>query len=85
VTFGGIRLYITLGTQFQNKVRGLGGTFNYQTQDDFLAANNILEMNLVQFADSYKIDHTVGTPAQTDPCDSSVIQISRFLSYIIIY
>lgn len=72
VFFDGIRLYITLDTEYENKVKGLCGTFNYQTQDDFLASNNIIETNLVKFADSYKTDLTVTTPPQNDPCDSTV-------------
>lgn len=73
LVFDGIRLYITLESLYANLVRGLCGTFNFQNQDDFLASNNIIETNLIQFADSFKIDLSTLTPEQSDPCVSVVI------------
>jgi hypothetical protein len=73
IIYDGIRVYVTLDDVFENKVKGLCGTFNYNKNDDFFAANNIVETSLIRFADSYKLDRNTPTPAQNNPCDTIVI------------
>lgn len=48
---------------------GLCGTFNLNSNDDFLAPNNIVETSIVTFSDYYKINVDVATPIQINPCD----------------
>ncbi|CAF1096107.1 unnamed protein product [Rotaria sordida] len=68
IYFDGFRVYITLGPSFINQTRGLCGTFNYITRDDYQTPNGLIETNLIAFADAYKISQTCNTPLQTTSC-----------------
>ena len=68
IYFDGFRVYITLGPAFINQTRGLCGTFNYITRDDYQTPNGLIETNLIGFADAYKISQTCVTPLQTTSC-----------------
>lgn len=62
------RIYIKLQPTFVNRVRGLCGTFNYITNDDFLTPNNVIETNLVTFANAYLTSACSVPDQQTDTC-----------------
>jgi hypothetical protein len=68
IYFDGFRVYITLGSTFVNQTRGLCGTFNYITRDDYQTPNGLIETNLNGFADAYKVSSTCTTPLQTTSC-----------------
>jgi hypothetical protein len=68
IYFDGFRVYITLGPSFVNQTRGLCGTYNYITRDDYQTPNGLIETNLIGFADAYKISSTCTTPSQTTTC-----------------
>ena len=68
IYFDGFRVYLTLQTSFLNQTRGLCGTFNFVTRDDYLTPNGLIETNLIGFADAYKISQTCTTPSQTSSC-----------------
>ncbi len=57
-----------MGSTFVNQTRGLCGTFNYITRDDYQTPNGLIETNLIGFADAYKISQTCTTPLQTTSC-----------------
>lgn len=81
--FDGIRVYITLDEIYEGKVMGLCGTYNFNSQDDFTASNNIIETNIVAFSDSYKVDPTSSTPSQTNPCDMMItVSLKNYLSLL---
>uniref|UniRef100_A0A8C0KYU3 Mucin 6, oligomeric mucus/gel-forming/pseudo n=1 Tax=Canis lupus dingo TaxID=286419 RepID=A0A8C0KYU3_CANLU len=64
--------YITIGPQFRGQTRGLCGTFNGDTTDDFMASTGIVEGTASLFVDSWR---TGNCPAslerETDPCSMS--------------
>ncbi|CAF0885223.1 unnamed protein product [Rotaria sp. Silwood1] len=62
------RIYIKLHPSFFNQVRGLCGTFNYVTKDDFLTPNNVIETNLVTFANAYLASSCSIPDQQIDTC-----------------
>jgi hypothetical protein len=68
IYFDGFRVYINLGPSFVNQTRGLCGTYNFVTRDDYQTPNGLIETNLISFADAYKITPTCNTPLQTAPC-----------------
>lgn len=68
IYFDGFRVYINLQTSFLNRTRGLCGTFNYVTRDDYQTPNGLIETNLIGFADAYKASQTCTTPSQTTSC-----------------
>ncbi len=57
-----------MGPSFVNQTRGLCGTFNYITRDDYQTPNGLIETNLIGFAEAYKISSTCTTPSQTTSC-----------------
>lgn len=57
-----------MGSSFINQTRGLCGTFNYVTRDDYQTPNGLIETNLVGFAQAYTISQTCTTPSQTTSC-----------------
>lgn len=69
IAFDGIRVYITLTEYYINKVIGLCGAYNLNSNDDFLAPNKIIESNVVTFSDYYKLNQNLPTPLQIAPCD----------------
>ncbi|CAF4176668.1 unnamed protein product [Rotaria socialis] len=68
IYFDGFRVYITLESSFINQTRGLCGTFNYITRDDYETPNGLIETNIISFADAYKTSQTCNTPLQTSSC-----------------
>jgi hypothetical protein len=62
------RIYIRLDPSFVNRVRGLCGTFNYITKDDFLTPNNVIETNLVTFANAYLASSCSISDQKPDAC-----------------
>jgi hypothetical protein len=83
IVFDGIRVYITLGGVYLNRIIGLCGAFNLNTHDDFLAPNNIVESNIITFTDYYKVNPNLPTPTQTNPCDQMIsVSVFIFWTYI---
>jgi len=74
INFDGSKLYITLHPLYQNKTRGLCGTYNYNGGDDFTTSDGFIEVDLVSFADSYLSSLNLGcvAPKQTNPCDLDI-------------
>ncbi|CAF0896589.1 unnamed protein product [Rotaria sordida] len=62
------RIYIKLHPSFFNRVRGLCGTFNYVANDDFLTPNDVIETNLVTFANAYLASSCSIPDQQIDTC-----------------
>ncbi|XP_077627639.1 mucin-6-like [Crocuta crocuta] len=66
------QVYVTVGPQFRGQTRGLCGTFNGDTTDDFMASTGIVEGTASLFVDSWR---TGNCPAslerETDPCSMS--------------
>lgn len=54
VLFDGIRIYISLKRNYENKVRGLCGTLTYNSEDDFLTPYGMIEKNTDMFANFYR-------------------------------
>lgn len=70
ILFDGIRVYITVDPLFLNNIRGLCGTYNYKSSDDFMPPNGFIESDIISFVDSYKLDESCETPKQIAPCDT---------------
>ncbi|XP_032270735.1 mucin-6 [Phoca vitulina] len=66
------QVYVTVGPQFRGQTRGLCGTFNGDTTDDFMASTGIVEGTASLFVDSWR---TGNCPAslerEIDPCSMS--------------
>ncbi|XP_045870563.1 mucin-6 [Meles meles] len=64
--------YVTVGPQFRGRTRGLCGTFNGDTTDDFMTSTGIVEGTAPLFVDSWR---TGNCPAslerEIDPCSMS--------------
>ena len=69
VQFDGIRAYIRLDPSYVNNTRGLCGTFDFSSQNDFLTHISIVETDIKTFVDDYKTDATCSTPSQQHPCE----------------
>lgn len=75
-----------MSASFVNQTRGLCGTFNYITRDDYQTPNGLIETNLIGFADAYKISQTCITPVQTTSCSLfPAVRIIKFIKDICIY
>lgn len=82
VYFDGFRVYISLGSSFVNQTRGLCGTYNYITCDDYQTPNGLIQTNLIAFADAYKVSPTCTTPPQSSSCGLfPAVRENPFLSY----
>ncbi len=68
VQFDGIRAYVRLDPSFVNNTRGLCGTYDFNSQNDFLTHIAIVETDIKTFVDDYKTDSTCITPVQQNPC-----------------
>ena len=84
ILFDGLRIYISLDQIFVENTRGLCGTFNYNSKDDFLIPNGFIELDVESFVGSYKLDGSCRTPKQTSPCQV-FIAVSFFLFTLINY
>jgi hypothetical protein len=74
-----------LGPSFVNQTRGLCGTFNYITRDDYLTPNRLIETNLIGFADAYKISSTCTTPSQTTTACNLFPAVNEIKENILFY
>lgn len=72
IQFDGIRVYIRLDPFYVNNTRGLCGTYDFSSQNDFLTHISIVETNIKTFVDDFKTDLTCLTPAQENPCQQYV-------------
>ena len=73
IQFDGVRTYIRLDPSFVNNTRGLCGTYDFNSQNDFLTHISIVETNIKTFVDDYKTDAACPTPSQQHPCQQSVV------------
>ena len=72
VLFDGSKLYITVDPIFQDNTRGLCGTYNFNSADDFTSPQGFIETDILDFTDSYKSDslsQNCQSPYQFDPCE----------------
>jgi von Willebrand factor type D domain len=67
-----MRIYIRLDPSYVNNTRGLCGTYDYNSQNDFLTRISIVETNILTFVDDYRTDSTCVTPSQQHPCQQNV-------------
>jgi hypothetical protein len=72
VLFDGVRVYIKLDPIYIDNTRGLCGTYNFKSSDDFYPPNGFIESDVVSFTDSYKPDITCLTPIQNQPCENFI-------------
>lgn len=72
ILFDGVRIYITLDPMYIDNVRGLCGTFNFKSSDDFLPPSGFIESDVFSFVDSYKTDISCETPKQNQPCENFI-------------
>ncbi|CAF3426792.1 unnamed protein product [Rotaria socialis] len=72
IQFDGIRVYIRLDPIFVNNTRGLCGTYDYNSQNDFLTHISIVETNIKTFVDDYKTDIACVTPSYEHPCQQHI-------------
>lgn len=73
VLYDGIRAYITLDPLFIDNTRGLCGTYNFKSDDDFLPPDGFTETNVTAFADDYATELCGEEPDQTPPCETFII------------
>ena len=69
IVFDSLRVYIKLDPMYIENVRGLCGTFNSKTGDDWMPPNGFPETDVVPFADSYKVNALCETKLQSKPCE----------------
>ncbi|KAI5934970.1 Mucin-6 [Manis javanica] len=66
------QVYITVGPQFRDQTRGLCGTFNGDTTDDFMSSTGIVEGTAALFVDSWRAGNCpTALERETDPCSMS--------------
>ena len=76
----GLRVYIQLDTQFIGNTRGLCGTYNFKSSDDFYPPSGFIEADVFSFADSYKNDMGCTTPTQHSRCEHFIaVRIHIFI------
>lgn len=51
---------------------GLCGTYDFNSQNDFLTHISIVETNIKTFVDDFKTDLSCNTPSQQHPCEQNV-------------
>ncbi|XP_044126433.1 otogelin [Bufo gargarizans] len=69
---GGLRLYLQVDERWKDDTTGLCGTFNDNTQDDFLSPAGVPESTPQLFGNSWKTSSACGTEylsSRLDPCD----------------
>jgi hypothetical protein len=72
IWFDGWRVYIRLDQRYIGNVRGLCGTYNFKSSDDFTPPNGIVESDVYSFANSYKLDLSCNSPNQHSPCEQHI-------------
>ncbi|XP_073514042.1 otogelin [Phyllobates terribilis] len=68
----GLRLYLQVDGRWKDDTTGLCGTFNDNTQDDFLSPAGVPENTPQLFGNGWKMSSTCGNeqlPTPLDPCD----------------
>uniref|UniRef100_A0A8W4FQJ0 Mucin 6, oligomeric mucus/gel-forming/pseudo n=1 Tax=Sus scrofa TaxID=9823 RepID=A0A8W4FQJ0_PIG len=66
------QVYVTVGPQFRGQTRGLCGTFNGDTTDDFTTSMGIAEGTASLFVDSWRAGNCpAALERETDPCSMS--------------
>jgi von Willebrand factor type D domain len=73
IQFDGMRTYIRLDPLYVNNTRGLCGTYDFNSQNDFLTHISIIETNIKTFAEDYKLNAACQTPTQLHPCQQNVV------------
>ncbi|XP_028395746.1 neurogenic locus notch homolog protein 1-like [Dendronephthya gigantea] len=70
VEYDGVyNVFVMVSTRFKGKTVGLCGNFNGNAKDDFTDSNSRRSSNILQFADSWKVDNSCpNTKPQPDPC-----------------
>lgn len=66
------QIYIRLEAKYLENTRGLCGTFNYKSSDDFYPPDGFIETNLISFVESYKTNSYCKTPIQNSPCSTFI-------------
>ncbi len=80
VLFDGLRIYVKLDPFYTQNTRGLCGTYNYKSVDDFALPIGIAATEINEFVDAYKTDDTSITPPQVEPCEENIaVGIALFL------
>lgn len=81
VEYDGVyNVFVTVTTRFKGKTAGLCGNYNGNANDDFIDANSRRSSNILQFADSWKVDKSCpNTIPQPHPCAlaSSIAQKAK--------
>ncbi len=77
IWFDGMRISIRVGQRFIGNTRGLCGTYNFKSSDDFYPPSGFIESDLFSFVESYKNDPNCNTPIQHSPCEQ-LIAVSTF-------
>ncbi|CAH2325671.1 otogelin [Pelobates cultripes] len=70
--WSGLRLYLKLDGRWHDDTIGLCGTFNGNTEDDFLSPAGVPESTPQLFGNAWKISSACGSeyfPSSLDPCD----------------
>ncbi|CAF0996864.1 unnamed protein product [Rotaria sordida] len=77
IQFDGIRVYVRLDPIFVNNTRGLCGTYDFNSQNDFLTHISIVETNIKTFVDDYTTNPACSTPPQEHPCQQNVVNAKQ--------
>ena len=81
VQYDGVyNVFVTVNDRYEGKTRGLCGTFNKNTTDDFTKPDDQVVINSQEFGNSWKVNKDCGiTPPPPDPCKnaSTVAQEAR--------
>jgi len=88
IQFDGLRVYIRLDSLFVDKTRGLCGTYDFNSANDFVTLASIVEPDIKTFIDYYKVKTECTTPTQDNPCRlyANVCSFNKLLliSFVII-
>ena len=68
IVIDSLRVYIKLDPMYMVNIRGLCGTFNAKSSDDWMTPEGLPEAHVVSFADSYRVTAICETKEQYKPC-----------------
>jgi hypothetical protein len=71
IMFDGVRVYVTLEQCFLGNTRGLCGTYDMKSDNEFLMRIDIVETTIQTFVNEFRVNPKCETPAQQDPCDQN--------------